>query len=106
VNRERQVFRNRYYTSKVAKLKNTKPRQWWNDVKRIAGMAPATLTGDIIRSDPLQIDGKSNKVIADLINTALLEPMQEYQALDCLPSIDDNSEIIISSMFLRCIQHY
>ena len=40
------------------------------------------------------IDGKSDVDITDLINTALLEPMQGYQRLDSLPPIDENSEVL------------
>ena len=95
VNRERKVLRSRYYTSRVANLKNTKPSQWWNEVKKISGMVPAATTGNIRSQLHISgIDGMSNKDITDLINTALLEPMQIYQPLDCLPPIDENSEVL------------
>ena len=38
-------------------------------------------------------DGKSNKDSADLINSAFLEPMQEYQPLYRLPAVDSDSEV-------------
>lgn len=66
-------------------------------------MAPATPTGDICSDLQIdEIDGKSNKFIADLINTALLNLMQNYQQLDRLDPVDDNSEVIeldVSSVF-------
>ena len=40
------------------------------------------------------IDRKSDIDITDLINTALLEPMQGYQPLDSLSPIDENSEVL------------
>ena len=43
VNRERKIIRNRFFPSKVRHLKDTKPNQWWNAVKRIAGMHVAPL---------------------------------------------------------------
>ena len=58
-------------------------------------MIPATPTEGIraqLHVDGL--DGKSNKDIANLINTALLEPMQEYQSLDSLPPVDNDSEVL------------
>ncbi|PFX13809.1 Fibrinogen C domain-containing protein 1 [Stylophora pistillata] len=55
VNRERETLRGRFYASKVNQLKHTKPSQWWNSVKRIAGMTPAADT-DIVISF-LQIEG-------------------------------------------------
>ena len=44
----------------------------------------------------LHLDGiadSSNLDIANLINTALLEPMQAYSSLVCLPPAMDNSEV-------------
>ena len=76
VNRKRKVLRNSYYTTKVANLKFAKPSQWWSEVKKIAGMAPATPTGDICSVLQINgINGNSEKFIADVINSALLEPM-------------------------------
>ncbi len=69
-------------------LKTTNPSRWWSEVKKIAGMTPAT-GGDDIRSQ-LHLDAienKSPKEIADLINTALLEPMQEYNPFEILPDV-------------------
>ena len=58
-------------------------------------MVPAAPTGNIRSQLHISgIDGMSNKDITDLINTALLEPMQIYQPLDCLPPIDENSEVL------------
>jgi len=54
-NRERKVCRGKFYASKVANLKTTKPSQWWREVKMIAGMASAT-GGEDIRSH-LHLDG-------------------------------------------------
>lgn len=94
VNRERKLCRSRYYSSKVADLKNVKPGKWWGEVKKIAGMTKS-VGCDEIRSH-IHIDGieeKSAKNIADLINDALLEPMQGYQPLETLPSYDSDSEV-------------
>ena len=58
-------------------------------------MVPAAQTGDIRSQLHISgIDRMSNKDISDLINTALLEPMQTYQPLDCLPPIDENFEVL------------
>ena len=83
--RERKVCRGKFYASKVANLKTTKPSQWWREVKMIAGMTPASGREDI-RSH-LHLDGiaaHSNQDIANMINSALLEPMQDYTPLSCL----------------------
>ena len=55
-------------------------------MKKIGGMAPATGKDDIRSQLHLaDVENKSPQVIADLINTALLEPMQEYRPLESLP---------------------
>ena len=94
VNRERKSCRSRYYSSKVADVKNVKPGKWWGEVKKIAGMTPSA-GREKIRSH-IHIDGieeKSTKDIADLINDALLDPMQEYHPLENLPRYDSDSEV-------------
>ena len=50
VNHERKTLRGRYYASKVSQLKYSKPSQWWNSVKRIARMTPASGSDTIISS--------------------------------------------------------
>ena len=65
------------------------------EVKMIAGMAPTTGSDDV-RSQ-LHLDGivdSSNLDIANLINTALLEPLQAYSPLACLPPAMDDSEVL------------
>ena len=90
VNRERKICRARFFSSKVQHLKESKPSQWWNDVKKIAGMTPATGSDDFCSQLHLdQIDVLDLQGIANLINNALLEPMQEYQPLDSLPPHDE-----------------
>ena len=50
VNCERKTLRGRYYASKVSQLNYSKPSQWWNSVKRIAGMTPASSSDTVISS--------------------------------------------------------
>lgn len=74
------------------------PNQWWKEIKIIAGMAATTGRGDI-RSQ-LHLDGIADSSNLDmtnlnLINTALLEPMQAYNPLACLPPAIDSSEALI-----------
>ena len=90
VNRERKICRARFFSSKVQHLKESKPSQWCNDVKKIAGMTPATGSDDLCSQLHLdQIDVLDLQGIANLINNALLEPIQEYQPLDSLPPHDE-----------------
>ena len=91
VNRERKVLRSRYYTSRVLNLKNIKLNQWWNEVKKTS--RPADICSQLRIND---IHGKSDVHvdITELINTALLEPMQAYQLLHNLLPIDENSVVL------------
>ena len=94
-NGERKLCRSKYYNNKVANLRTTKPSHWWKKVKMIAGLAPNNGGDDI--SSQLHLDGiadSSNQDIANLINTALLEPMQAYSLLAYLPTARVNSEIL------------
>ena len=82
VNRERKSCRARFYSSKVQHLKETKPSQWWRDVKKIAGMTSTAVSDDLRSKLHLyQIDDLHSHEIANLINNAFLEPMQDYQPL-------------------------
>ena len=54
---------------------------------------------DLLRS-PLHLEriaAHSNQDIANMINSALLEPMQDYTPLSCLPPLADDSELLIVS---------
>ena len=84
VNRKRKVLLSNYYASKVNHLKQTKPSQWWSAVKRIAGMALASnslLTNLQFESS----DRLSEQDIANLINSAFLEPTKSFQRLKSVP---------------------
>ncbi len=99
VNRKRKVLRNSYYTTKVANLKFAKPSQWWSEVKKIAGMGSCDANWRYLFCSSNHWNQRkpqtgSEKFIADIINSALLEPMHEYQPLDSLDTIDVNSEVI------------
>ena len=40
VNRNRKKCRGNYYENKISHLKNSKPKNWWREVKQICGHAP------------------------------------------------------------------
>ena len=53
-----------------------------------------------VRASHLHLDGiaaHSNQDIANMTNSALLEPMQDYTPLSCLPPLADDSELRIVS---------
>ena len=86
------MLRSSYYTSRVLNLKNAKPNEWWNEVKKIS--RPEDIRSQLVHIN--DIGGKSDihVDITELINTALLEPIQAYQLLDSLPPIDENSVVL------------
>ncbi len=83
VNRERKSCHARFYSSKVQQLKETKPNQWWRDVKKIAGMTSFSVPDDFCSKFNLD-----SHAIANLINNAFLEPMKAYQPCQSLPAFD------------------
>ena len=96
VNLERKALRERFFASKVKHLKNTKPSQWWGEVKRIAGMTPAS-GSDNLRS-LLHVEGLDHQLpdrdVTNAINSAFLDQMK---SLDATPPFEANSAVVTTS---------
>ena len=99
VNRERKALRERFFASKVKHLKNTKPSQWWGEVKRIAGMTPAS-GSDNLRT-LLHVEGLDHYLpdrdVANAINSAFLDQMKSFSPLDAIPPFEANSAVVTIS---------
>ena len=99
VNRERKALRERFFASKVKHLKNTKPSQWWGEVKRIAGMTPAS-GSDNLRS-LLHVEGLDHHLpdrdVANAINSAFLDQIKSFSPLNATPPFGANSAVVIIS---------
>ena len=80
VNRERKLCKAKFYASKVKDLKGASPRQWWKEVKKLSGSKNDTNLMSSLNVP--EYDQLSRKEIADAVNLALLEPLQEYNPLD------------------------
>ena len=82
--------------SKVWSLKQTKPNQWWSNVKRIASMTPASGFHDLLSK--LRILGADSLLppeLESLINNVFLEPMQGFQPLNSsLPAVIELSDVL------------
>lgn len=107
VNRERKSLRSKYFSRKVNHLKHTKPSSWWNAVKRISGMQPASNSENLLSQIHVNhVDTGNPLSVANKINTAFLEPMQEYQPLtNNLASVDYNdpdNEIFELTEYTTC----
>ena len=84
VNRNRKKCSGNYYASKISHLKNSKPKNWWREVKQICGHAPLNNHNKDLPSllavddtDRMSFDDQAN-----LINNTFLQPQQAYQPLD------------------------
>ena len=79
VNRERKRCRKIYYENKVKGLRDTKPRNWWREVKQLCGTAKET--GRDLRTilhPNLVFD---DNVLSEKINGAFVSVMQGYSPL-------------------------
>ena len=95
VNRERKACRGKYYESNIQNLKGENPKRWWNEAKRLSGMKEknSDLTSQI------KIDEFSNlpqREQANIINTALLEPIEEYRLVAPPPccELEESMEVL------------
>ena len=76
VNRERKACEVTLYKSKVEHMKEENPKVWWKEVKRLCGAQ--CFPGNV--ASQIQADGVENhsaKELADVINEAFLEPLDE-----------------------------
>lgn len=73
----------RYYDSKVSRLKECKLSARWNEVKKLSGMPSAVRDSDeLMRSlQHISEDSLSASDMANLINDTFLSPMQDFTPL-------------------------
>lgn len=82
INRERKSLRETFYSSKVKDLKESNPKAWWREVKRISG-ASAIKQSDLISQMQIEsFDNLSPTEIANLINKSFLNAMSNYPPLE------------------------
>ena len=75
-NRERKLCRAKFYESQVAHIKKEDPKAWWREMKRLYG--GKACPGDLLN----HIENLSTQDLANLMNKAFLEPLEEYR-LSC-----------------------
>ena len=73
-------------------MKGENPKAWWKEVRRLSGMQ--SRTGDLLSQMNVEgIEDLSMLELANAINTAFLEPLEEYR-LPCPPlrlPLEENS---------------
>ena len=78
VNLERKSCKARFYKSNVEHMKEENPKVWWKEVKRLCGFN--SNSGNV--SSHILIEGIENPTdqeLANAINEAFLEPLEEYR---------------------------
>ena len=94
VNRERKTSKANFYKTKVEHMKDENPKVWWKEVKRLGGAS--SRTGNVISQIQAEgIEDLNQIEVANVINQAFFEPMEEYRLPQALPklTIDDESSI-------------
>ena len=106
VNRERKTCKAKFYKSQVENMKEEDPKVWWKEVKRLSGRTQYS-SGIVINL--IQTDGVENlsaKDLANVINKAFLEPLEEYrlaQPLTKLPVDEDSRLHEVSEVRMRSL---
>ncbi|XP_068704712.1 uncharacterized protein [Montipora foliosa] len=96
VNRERKSVKASFYQLKVEHMKEENPKVWWKEVKRLCRAKPSV---DNVTSH-IHIEGikdMSYEELANVINQAFLEPLEECrltQPLTKLPVDEDSPELL------------
>ena len=83
--------------------KDENPKVWWREVKRLGGKI--SRTGNVINQ--IQAEGIEdlNKIeLANVINQAFLEPMEEYWLPQALPKLTIYDKSSIPEVTETCIQ--
>ena len=95
VNRERKYAKAKYYDAKVKDLKNTEPKKWWSECKKLCGMSkPVINIAAKLLDESQTIEDKIN--LANEINLAFLEPQKNYLKLSSTCKINTLSHQIPS----------
>ena len=95
VNTERKYAKAKYYDAKVKDLKNTEPKKWWSECKKLCGMSKLVINIAAKLLDESQtIEDKIN--LANEINLAFLEPQKNYLKLSSTCKINTLSHQIPS----------
>ena len=83
INGIRKKCRKMYYEAKMKELKQSKPKDWWKEVKRLCGL-PIDPAGskkeNILSSLEQDIQYLDFQSLSNLVNNSFLEPIQNYSS--------------------------
>ncbi len=96
VNRMRKKCRKAYYEAKIKDMKQSKPKDWWYEVKRLCGLPSGTGNNNTFSN--LGQDTQNPDALANMINNAFLDPMQNYPPLDehILSILENDAPLVVS----------
>ena len=87
VNRKRKHSKAKFYETKIDQRKQKDPRSWWKEVKRLSGAQQSSSSNLNSLLDIGELEGLSKREVADHINCALLEPLEEYRSTEKIPKL-------------------
>ena len=87
VNRKHKHSKAKFYETKIDQMKQKDPRSWWKEVKRLSGAQQSSSSNLISLLDIGELEGLSKREVADHINCALLEPLEEYRLTEKIPRL-------------------
>ncbi len=92
----RKECRKAYYEAKVKDIKQSKPKDWWYEVKRLCGLPSGSGNNNMFSN--LGQDTQNPDALANMINNAFLDPMQNYPPLDehILSILENDAPLVVS----------
>ena len=85
-NKERKLYKGKYYASKVQDLKGVNPCSWGKEVNKLSGAKSENVNLLNALNVP-DFENLSSPEIANGINEALLEPLRQFQPLNREPGV-------------------
>ena len=106
---EHKSLHSKYFAYQIGNLKNIKPLQWWNAIKWIAGMRPASATEFFLYKLHIEghFDHSCELEITNAINAVFLEPMEHYELLHAVTinKEDSSPETAVLSALTKLTPH-
>jgi len=81
------MLQSTFYETKIDQMNERDPKSWWKKLKRLSGARQSSSSNLISLLDIDELEGSSMREIADLINHALLEPLEGYRLSNEIPNL-------------------
>ena len=87
VNRKRKMCKAKCYETKVEQMKQSDPKSWWKEVKRLSGARNSSPCSLLSHLDVDELESLPLSEVADYINHAQLESLDEYRLTEDIPKL-------------------